>query len=234
MQLTKRLFEIATCVPQHATVIDVGTDHGYIPIHLTQHQPGVTCIASDINQGPLDSAKRHMDKYGITGIELRRGSGLSTARITDALDTAIIAGMGGLLIIAILKNDLAVVKGLKRLIIQPQNNLPEVRKYLHTIGFAIQAEKFLEDEGKYYTILVAEPGEEQYTRPYEYEYGKYLLMHPNPTFEAWFAHKAVIFEKIEQQLMHADEAVRTSRLETLQHEINDYKEAMQCLQSNNS
>lgn len=233
MQLTKRLFEIAELVPADTTVVDVGTDHGYIPIYLTIYGKCKQCIASDINQGPLESAKRHMLKHGIHNLELRKGSGLSTVKVDEGIDVAIIAGMGGLLIIDILKNDLDVVKGLKKLILQPQSNLPEVRKFVHEVGFKIEEEKFLMDEGKYYTILSLVPGLEKYKEAYEYEYGKYLLNHPNAIYRQWLEHKKNVFDKIKHSLKDADEETRLQRETLLAKEIALYEEAMACIQLNN-
>ncbi|MEG0318798.1 MAG: class I SAM-dependent methyltransferase [Niameybacter sp.] len=162
MQLSKRLGAIASLVPEGAKLVDVGTDHGYIPIYLTKNHKASYCIASDINKGPLESAKRNRDKYQLSGIELRQGSGLQTIKLEDRMDTVVIAGMGGYLVHDILELDLVLVKTMRTLILQPQNNIPEIRRYVHSIGFKIAREVFLEEEGKYYTIIVAVPGVESY------------------------------------------------------------------------
>ena len=144
MQLSKRLGAIANLVPNNMRIADIGTDHGYIPIYLRLQNQVSYCIASDINKGPLESAKRNMAKYQVTGIETRQGGGLSTLCKEDQIDVVIIAGMGGYLIHDILENDLELVKGMKKIILQPQNNLTEIRKYIHEIGFKIEQETFLE------------------------------------------------------------------------------------------
>ncbi|MGL5677307.1 MAG: tRNA (adenine(22)-N(1))-methyltransferase, partial [Cellulosilyticaceae bacterium] len=179
----------------------------------------------------LESAKRHMDQNGLQNIDLRLGSGLSTVDPEEGVEVAIIAGMGGLLIIDILRNDLAVVKGLKKLILQPQSNLLEVRKFVHEIGFKIEEERFLLDEGKYYTILSLVPGSECYDNAYEYEYGKYLINHPNPTYLQWLDHKKAVFEKIKVSIQAADEDTRIKREAALMEEIKVYEEAMACIAS---
>ena len=61
---------------------------------------------------------------------------------------------------------------MKKLILQPQQDIVEVRKYLHQIGFRIEAEAFVEDDEKYYTVISAVPGKECYEKAYEYAYGK--------------------------------------------------------------
>ncbi len=229
MQLTKRLQAIADRVPKDTCVVDVGTDHGYIPIYLTRHGLCKKCIASDINQGPLDSAKKHSLKYQMNDLDLRKGSGLQTVSPKDAVEVIIIAGMGGTLVIDILKKDCEIVKGAKKLILQPQTNVMDVRKFLHEINFKISEETFLEEDGKYYTIISAEPGEESYPYVWQYVYGDYLLRHPNNTFSAWMTQKAQIFDKIKKQLESADENQRQVRVRQLDEEYAQYKEAMQCL-----
>ncbi len=38
MELSKRLQAVADLVTEGASVADIGTDHGYIPIYLIEHQ----------------------------------------------------------------------------------------------------------------------------------------------------------------------------------------------------
>lgn len=230
MQLSKRLGTIAKLVPPNMRVADIGTDHGYIPIYLRLHNQVPYCIASDINKGPLESAKRNMVKYQVAGIETRQGSGLSTLSKEDQIDVTVIAGMGGYLIHDILEKDLELVKSMKKIILQPQNNLPEIRKYIHQMGFKIEEEIFLEEEGKYYTILVAVPGVETYTKEYEYVYGKYLLEHLTDLYASWLEHKGAIYSKIMEQLKQNPTEQSQERMGQLEKEYALYKEAMACIQ----
>ena len=232
MQLTKRLQAIADRVPKDSRVVDVGTDHGYIPIYLMRQGLCKKCIASDINQGPLDSAKKHSLRYQVNGLDLRKGSGLQTITKEDKIEIIIIAGMGGTLVIDILKKDIEIVKGAKKLILQPQTNVPEVRKFLHSINFKIIEETFLEEEGKYYTVISAVHGQEVYDKETDYTYGAFLLKHPNPTFEGWMLRKEAVFAKIKEQLAFADETQRAVREAALNVEYTDYKEAVACIQCN--
>lgn len=230
MQLSKRLQTIADLVPEGMRVADIGTDHGYIPIHLIQNDKATYCIASDINKGPLESAKRNMAKYNISHIETRQGSGLQTIRKEDNLDVIIIAGMGGYLIHDILENDLEIVKGMKKIILQPQNNIPELRKYLHQIGFKIEQEVFLEEDGKYYTIIVAILGQEKYKKEYEYVYGKYLLEHMTPTYKEWLIYKGEGYKKIIDKLKGSNTEQIKERIAELEREYALYREAITCIQ----
>ena len=68
------------------------------------------------------------------------------------------------------------------LILQPQSEPDRVRRMLHRIGFAIQAERMVEDRGKRYVILKSEPGREHY-EPEEYLYGRRLWQARDTVFQ---------------------------------------------------
>ncbi|MGL4736894.1 MAG: tRNA (adenine(22)-N(1))-methyltransferase [Cellulosilyticaceae bacterium] len=230
MQLSNRLFHMARLVQKGERVVDVGTDHGFIPIYLRTEGICDYCIAGDINKGPLDNARKHMVQYNIQGVDLRLGGGLSQVTVADQINTIIIGGMGGPLIIDILRNDKAIVKGATRLILQPQNHVGDVRRYLHTIGFKILEESFIVDDGKYYTILHAVPGHEAYQEDYEYEYGKLNLLSPNETFREWMVHKEKVFGEILEKLEAVDTEQTRERKESLKAEYEVFKEAKACIQ----
>ena len=55
-ELSKRLQAVADLVTPGMRLADVGTDHAYIPIYLTQNGLVPSAIAMDINKGPLERA----------------------------------------------------------------------------------------------------------------------------------------------------------------------------------
>lgn len=57
MQLSKRLEAIVKLAGTCHCVADVGTDHGYIPIYMTEHHLTEKAIAMDVNKGPLERAR---------------------------------------------------------------------------------------------------------------------------------------------------------------------------------
>ena len=72
MELSKRLSAVAGLVTEGASVADIGTDHGYIPIWLAKRDPAVKLIAMDVNAGPLERAREHVLSEGLADrIELR-------------------------------------------------------------------------------------------------------------------------------------------------------------------
>ena len=95
MELSKRLTAVAGLVTEGASVADIGTDHGYIPIHLIEQNLSPKVIAMDINKGPLERARIHIAGYGMSDrIETRLSDGLAAVKPKE-VEEIIVAGMGG-------------------------------------------------------------------------------------------------------------------------------------------
>ena len=56
MELSKRLQAVADLVTAHYKLADIGTDHAYIPIYLTQQKKITEAVALDVNEGPAHFA----------------------------------------------------------------------------------------------------------------------------------------------------------------------------------
>lgn len=160
MVLDSRMKRIADCVSRDAVVVDVGTDHGKLPIFLVESGRVKSAIASDINSMPLEKAKNNIRKCGLDGkIEtvLTDGlKGISAYRPTDV----VIAGMGGELIAMILSES-PEVSHKARLVLQPMTKEETLRRYLCENGFRITDEHIV-FSGKLYQIICAEYTGEKY------------------------------------------------------------------------
>ena len=141
MELSKRLTKVASLVTEGASVADIGTDHGYIPIYLIENNIAARAIALDINKGPLERARMHIVGHGLKGqIETRLSDGLKEVEPGE-VDTMIAAGMGGGLVIKILREGKPVVDTLKSCILQPQSEIHRVRRYVAENQMKIVAEE---------------------------------------------------------------------------------------------
>ncbi|WP_315071084.1 class I SAM-dependent methyltransferase [uncultured Clostridium sp.] len=153
MEVSKRLAWIMEKMDKVQVVMDVGTDHGYIPINLVKSDIVNKVIASDINKEPLNKARINASLEGVIDkIDLRLGGGLEPLRIKEA-EVVLIAGMGGNLIRDILEKDLEKVKHLKYLLLQPAQNPEILREYLYNNDYEIIDEDICLDENKYYEIF---------------------------------------------------------------------------------
>lgn len=153
MQLSKRLHAVARMVTPGNRVADIGCDHAYSAIYLLTNKISPYVIAMDINQGPLERAKVNVEKYGVADkISIRKSDGIKMLR-TGEVDTILIAGMGGRLMIQILTSMMNVVSSVKELVLQPQSEIHLVRKTLKELGYIITKENMLKEDGKYYVIM---------------------------------------------------------------------------------
>ncbi|QBD87778.1 SAM-dependent methyltransferase [Clostridium tetani] len=153
MDISLRLKAIASMVEKCNTCADIGTDHGYIPIHLIDNKICSKVIATDINKEPLNRARENVMRRKYTDkVDFRLGSGLNTIDKGE-VDIAIIAGMGGNLIKEIIEENIEKFKELKYLIVQPVQNVDVLRKYIYKKGFNIIEEKICIEENKFYEII---------------------------------------------------------------------------------
>lgn len=168
MELSNRLNAIADCITPGNSVADIGSDHAYLPIYLIENNISHNVIASDIVQGPVRNAITNVKKHSMDNeIKIIQASGLKG--ITSPIDTIIIAGMGGMMIIDIISDDLNIANGAKELILQPMKNSIELRKFLVENKFTIIEEKIAIDDDKYYEIIKVVKGNMIVNDPLEYE-----------------------------------------------------------------
>ena len=180
LKISDRLAAVAGLIPQDANLVDIGTDHGYVPIWLLQNKRIQSAIAMDVNKGPLAKARENRDKYGFTHVmDLRLSNGLEKLNPGEG-DSVLIAGMGGPLMIRIIEEGRSNASSIQTWVLQPQSEIPSVRRYLHEHDFIIEEEIILKDEGKYYMAMKAVPGMSNPWTDLEYLFGKSLLEQKHP------------------------------------------------------
>ena len=102
--MNRRLAAILDEIQDGTGVIDVGTDHGYLPAALAKRGYPGNIIAADINEGPLNRAKENIKNCHYENeIETRLSDGFEKLMFGEA-DIAVIAGMGGELMKSLLMN----------------------------------------------------------------------------------------------------------------------------------
>lgn len=172
-----RLEAVASFVKENSKVLDVGTDHAYLPIILSKSGKCQSIIASDVSKNALSYGKANLKKYHITNVKLVLSNGLKN--ISDKYDTLTICGMGTHTIIDILKSGYLP----NNIIISSNNDLYTLRCYLNSIDYKINKEIIVYENGKYYDIISYEKGKEKlsyyqkmYGKSYDKKYLKYLLL----------------------------------------------------------
>ena len=153
LPISDRLLACAKFVNRGDRVADIGCDHGYLSIHLLSSGIARSCIASDVNEKPLQSAQRNARKFGVAGkIEFCLSDGVEG--IPRDFDCMVCAGMGADTIMSIIHNSSAWLKDPRyRLILQCQSKRPELRQWLYDEGFRIHRETLAKDGKFIYSIM---------------------------------------------------------------------------------
>ena len=179
--LSKRLETVISMVSSGYRVCDVGCDHGYVSIALVQRGISPFALAMDVNKGPLERAKEHIEFFGLSAeINIRLSDGLREYMPGEA-DSLIIAGMGGRLMVNILNENINNTRDFKELILSPQSEIPEVRMFLSEQGFMIVDEAMVLEDGQYYTVIKAISTDNRCRlSPVELSYGPVLIRKKDP------------------------------------------------------
>ncbi len=152
ISLSPRLLACSQLVKPGDRVADVGCDHGYLGIYLLKKNIASRVIASDINAGPLSSAVRNSEKYGVADrITFHLSAGV--VAIPRDFDVMICAGMGADTMVSILEDAPWLSKGQYRMILQCQSKTPMLRKYLWEHGWDITQELAVRDGRFIYTVM---------------------------------------------------------------------------------
>lgn len=152
-KLSNRLNMLASLAYNSQRLADIGTDHGYLPLYLLENGHVDHCILCDINLGPLENAKRSFNEAEFTEkTEFRLGSGIEPLDYSE-VDTVVIAGMGGGLIIDILSQNLQKSKSFELLLLQPMTEQNQLRSWLLDQGFNIKSDHYVHEGSKYYEII---------------------------------------------------------------------------------
>ena len=188
-KLSQRLTQVGEFVPQDAILLDVGSDHAYLPIHLVKTGRINKAIAGEVVKGPYESAVANVQSAGLQDqISVRLANGLAAFEpTTDGVNTFTIAGMGGHLIAEILEDGRDKLCQVSTLILQPNNGERHLRTWLQAHDFTISDEKILAENDKIYEIIVAHPGQ-SVDRLTEAElcFGPFLLQEKSTVFlEKW-------------------------------------------------
>ncbi|MBQ6052453.1 MAG: SAM-dependent methyltransferase [Clostridia bacterium] len=152
MTLSPRLKKTVDFAGKCGVVADIGTDHALVPVYLIENGLYRKAYACDIRPFPLKRAEEY--------ISSRNLSDKITAILSDGLknvpadvDTVIIAGMGGEMIIDILSSDIAHSGSL--FVLQPMTSINDLRLFLYSNGYSILDEEIVSEhrDKKLYSVM---------------------------------------------------------------------------------
>ncbi len=236
IQLSKRLQAVVDLGTFGDTMADIGTDHAYIPIYLVQNQRVSGAIAMDIGKGPLLRASEHIEKYHLGAYIQTRLSDGAEQLTAGEVSSVVIAGMGGGLMQKILSRSEEVFHSAKEIILQPQSEIEQTRRFLTDNGYRIHAENMVWEDGKYYPMMRVsyitqkQDGENLYENAadIDYLYGAYLLKEKNPVLRSYLEKEQDTVTKIIQKLESVSQKSEVEdRLNELNEQLLRTKQALQ-------
>lgn len=194
IKLSNRLKKIAELVDFGATVIDVGTDHGYVPNFLCEKKISRDIIATDISKNSLEKSIELTKKMGnekfIRNI-------LANGIVKKNRDNIIIAGLGGIQIAEIILNSIEISKSAKKLILQPMQKTNILRRELNNMGFEIIDEEIIFEDDRYFEIIIAKfNGKKKSLDELDFYFSKSLINKKDKVYLAYLSERKVELEKI--------------------------------------
>lgn len=163
--LSKRLQMVVDLVPEKEGIklAEIGCDHAYCSIYLAKKRLVKTAFAMDVRKGPLQAAQENISRFSAGAYVNTRLSDGFEKLLPGEADAAMLAGMGGDLMIKLISRHFEMCEkagdkelSCKYLILQPQTHIGDVRVFLRENGYEIKAEEMCIDAGKYYTAFMAE------------------------------------------------------------------------------
>jgi tRNA (adenine22-N1)-methyltransferase len=150
MVKSKRIQFLAELTQGYDSVIDIGTDHGFVLQKAFENKYIKRGIATDLREKPLASAMKNLKNYPTTFV-LSNGF----LNVNESFDLAIIAGMGATLICDILEH---APYGNEIYLLQANDKIEILRAYLVENDFELIDEFIIYDKF-YYVILKVKRGE---------------------------------------------------------------------------
>ena len=197
MRLSARLEAVLGLIPRGYPLLDVGCDHAFLSVEAVRRGICPCAVASDIGRGPLRSAAAHIREAGLSDLAApvladgipgdwreRTAELLGIPEEEVPAPAAVTAGMGGILMTDIYRRAADFPETISVCVASPQRDADLFRRFLVSGGLWIEAETFVEEDGKFYPVIraVFKPGERQMLLPAEEKYGPLILKERSPAF----------------------------------------------------
>lgn len=174
MKAYKRIKAIAKVVDdlisEGSVVADIGCDHGYLSELFDRNDKIKTVYAIDISKKCLSKVEKLKADFNLSKIVTICGNGIEKI---EKADVCAIAGIGGLEIIKMLNTQNENKAGEKKcniFVLQPAQNVFELRKWLLENKIFVIKDFLVEDAKKFYPIIAIDISKKQ-----KHDYNLYNL-----------------------------------------------------------
>ena len=207
----KRIEAISQLIDNDESVIDIGCDHGFLAKMLRIKGNNKLIICSDNKIGPLNNARNNLIGYDNIHFELTDG----VDNIDTVCDVCVLAGMGHNTVISIIENNESYFRNCKKIIIQVNSVVAQMRQYLSNHKFQIIDECMVYDY-KYYQIMVVKSGQQQLNE-LQIEFGPILLEKKGDVFLQCYQKQLNHFQSLLSSLPenHPDRSQLSKKIEQI-------------------
>ena len=209
--LSPRLLQIAMMVDRNKIVFDVGSDHALLPCFLVENNICPKVYAGEIAEGPFNKVKETIRKNDLEGLVVPVFSD-GLAKAADDVDIVVIAGMGYHTIKHILEQ--CDVSRYQYFLVQANNNVELLRRYLSEHYYTIEDEKVVYDGFYYQIIRFSADLHDPYT-DLEIRYGPILLKRRDEVFLAFLEDQLERLKAVNMQARKPEYAEKIKELENL-------------------
>ncbi len=165
-----RIYELSKLIhSENSGVFDVGSDHGYLLLLLRDLYPNISLKGVENKKGPFNNLKKNT---AYKNINISLSDGLDD--LTKEYTCVVLAGMGFNNINQIINKNLKKLEFIHQIIIDSHTNIDLIRKFIVSLGYYIDNEKCLIENGIYYELISFSKGEKDYSE-FELKYGPILL-----------------------------------------------------------
>jgi len=200
-----------------------------LPVYLIKTGHIAQAIASDLNEGPYQAAKKTVLEAGLEKfIAVRMGAGLEIITPYEA-EVLVIAGMGGSNIVNILSEKKEAADSFERLILQPMSLAANVREYLTKNGWGIVDETLCLSDDKIYQIIAAEKNPASQIDPVFFEVGPKLWEARHPLLKKMLAEQIAHFKSVVCSMQKSVSSKTELKREMLEKKIKELEEKFSCL-----
>ena len=195
--ISNRLLLCAALVPPGSRVADIGTDHGYLAVHLLREGVCPFVTAADLREQPLQKARENAARFGVADrMQFLLSDGLQSIP-PDAAGTIVI--------------------------LQPQSAGQALRQYLAGHGFLIEREALAQDGHFLYTVLRAKKGTMPPLTPGQQYATPQLLAEGGPLLGAYLARIEAALAGTVRGLQKASEPEKLRYYQTALAEIQEMR-----------
>ena len=204
----KRIETIASLISSdNGDLLDIGSDHGYLPLLLLKGGFSSKLYASENKLGPFNNLTNSLKGTDITCLF---GDGLEVYQ--ENIKQVVIAGMGGRLISKIFDEGKIHLASIERLILEPQTDEGEMRRCLNDLKWKQIYGVYIKEKGHIYPIEIYVKGEEKLSEA-EIEFGKYQLNNKDLLLKEKLNKKIEILSKLSGEIKKQEELKLLSIME---------------------